>query len=142
MRSSPMRAAAYRFRATFGQRWGDYLTLIVLVGLLGGVAWAPSPAPGEPSRRTSHILGLHPSDLQIFTTFANSSIGGSVGYDPATNAKILRLPFVHSMDTIVGFDGNLDFVHGEHLRINPVRSHPSSKAPQVANTRLRTRPTS
>ena len=30
--------AWYRFRATFGRRWAGYLTVAVLVGLLGGVA--------------------------------------------------------------------------------------------------------
>ena len=120
MRSSALRAAAYRFRATFGQRWGDYLTLIVLIGLLGGVALgAIAGARRTQSSYVTYLGTIHPSDLQIFTTFANSSIGGSLGYDPATNAEILRLPFVHGMDTIVGFDGNLDFVHGEHLRIQP-----------------------
>ena len=120
MRSSTLRAATYRFRATFGQRWGDYLTLIVLIGLLGGVALgAIAGARRTQSSYVTYLGTIHPSDLQIFTTFANSSIGGSLGYDPATNAEILRLPFVHGMDTIVGFDGNLDFVHGEHLRIQP-----------------------
>ena len=125
-----MRAAAYRFRATFRQRGGEYLTLVVLIGLLGGVALgAIAGARRTQSSYVTYLGTIHPSDLQIFTTFANSSIGGSVGYDPATNAKILRLPFVHSMDTIVGFDGNLDFVHGEHLRIQPGEKPPVFEGP-------------
>jgi len=33
-----LRVAAYRFRATFGRRWGGYLALVLLIGLVGGLA--------------------------------------------------------------------------------------------------------
>ena len=97
MRSSTLRAATYRFRATFGKRRGEYLTLIVLIGLLGGVALgAIAGARRTQASYVTYLGSIRPSDMQIFTTFANPSIGGSVGYDPATNARILRLPFVRS----------------------------------------------
>ncbi len=125
MTPSALRAAAYRFRATFRQRWGGYLTLIVLIGLLGGVALgAIAGARRTQSSYVAYLGTIHPSDLQIFTAFANPSVGGTVGYDAATNAKIVRLPFVHSMDTIVGFDGNLDFVRGIHSHILPGEKPP------------------
>ena len=130
VRSATARATAYRFRATFGQRWGDYLVLIVLIGLLGGVALgAIAGARRTQSSYVSYLGSIHPSDLQIFTTIANASIGGNVGYDPAKDAKIRRLPFVQGMDTIVGFDGNLAFVHGEHLRILPGEKPPVFEGP-------------
>jgi hypothetical protein len=130
VRSSAARATAYRIRATFGQRWGDYLSLIVLIGLLGGVALgAVAGARRTQSSYVSYLGTIHHSDLQIFTTFANSSIGGSVGYDPVKNAKILRLPFVQGMDTIVGFDGNLAFVHGTHPHIQPGEKPPVFEGP-------------
>ncbi len=130
MTFSALRAAAYRFRATFRQRWGGYLTLIVLIGLLGGVALgAIAGARRTQSSYVTYIGSIHPSDLQIFTTFANASIGGSLGYDSATNAEIARLPFVRSMETIVGFDGNLDFVKGEHLHIRPGEKPPVFEGP-------------
>ena len=85
----------------------------MLIGLLGGVALgAIAGARRTQSSYVTYLGSIHPSDLQIFTTFANPSIGGNVGYDPAIVAKILRQPFVRGMDTIVGFDGNLAFVHG------------------------------
>jgi len=38
MTVAPMGLAAYRFRTTLARRWTGYLTIVVLVGLLGGVA--------------------------------------------------------------------------------------------------------
>ena len=38
MNSQVSRVAGYRFRATFARRWGGYLTVVLLVGLLGGLA--------------------------------------------------------------------------------------------------------
>jgi hypothetical protein len=33
-----LRVATYRFRATFGRRWGGYLALVLLIGGTGGLA--------------------------------------------------------------------------------------------------------
>ncbi|MEY2570113.1 MAG: hypothetical protein QOE63_463, partial [Acidimicrobiaceae bacterium] len=33
-----LRVVLYRLRATFGRRWAGYLTLVLLVGVLGGLA--------------------------------------------------------------------------------------------------------
>ena len=38
MNGPVLRVAWYRFRATFRRRLGGYLTLAVLIGLVGGVA--------------------------------------------------------------------------------------------------------
>ena len=38
--SQVLRLAWYRLRATFGRRWGGYLSVILLVALIGGVAMA------------------------------------------------------------------------------------------------------
>jgi hypothetical protein len=38
--SQVLRLAWYRFRAMFGRRWGGYLSVILLVALIGGVAMA------------------------------------------------------------------------------------------------------
>ena len=125
LRSSPWRAAAYRFRATFGQRWGDYLTLIVLIGLLGGVALgAIAGARRTQASYVTYLGSVQPSDVQVFTAFANPALGSSVGYNATTDARILRLPYVRREEAIVGFDGNLDFVRGEHLDIQPGEKPP------------------
>ncbi|MGO9875943.1 MAG: hypothetical protein ACLPVY_19365 [Acidimicrobiia bacterium] len=33
-----LRVAGFRFRATFGRRWGGLLAIVLLVGLVGGLA--------------------------------------------------------------------------------------------------------
>jgi hypothetical protein len=123
--SAAARVAAYRFRATFRRRWGDYLTLVVLIGLLGGAALgAVAGARRTQASYVTYLKTTNPSDLEIFTAFANPALGSSVGYNPTTDARILRLPFVRSEYSLVGFDGNLDFVHGIHSHMEPGEKPP------------------
>ena len=83
---SAAHVASYRFRATFGRRWGGYLTLAVLIGLLGGVAMASLVA----ARRTDSsypkfLAGTNPSDLIVQPN------GGSGSYQDAVSSSP-RLP--------------------------------------------------
>jgi hypothetical protein len=82
------RLAWYRFRATLRRRWGGYLALAVLTGLVGGVAMGSMAA----ARRTdsSHprfLASTNPSDLvvQPFT---------SPAYSPGFVRQLARLPHV------------------------------------------------
>jgi len=125
VRSPNAHAAAYRFRATFARRWGEYLTLIVLVGLLGGVALgAMAGARRTQSSYVTYLGSIHPSDVQVFTAFANPALGSSVGYNATTDAKILGLPYVRGEEAVVGFNGNLAFVHGAKPHIRPGEKPP------------------
>ena len=126
MTSVVFRAAWYRFRATVRRRWGEYLAVVVLIGLLGGVALGSIAG----ARRTqasyeTYLASTNPYDLAIFTAFANPALGSSVGYNAATDAKILHLPFVRSEDAVVGFNGNLDYVRGVRFHIAPGEKPPS-----------------
>jgi hypothetical protein len=38
--ASVVREASYRFRACFRERWGGYVVLLLLIGVVGGVAMA------------------------------------------------------------------------------------------------------
>jgi len=70
--------AWYRFRATFGPRCGGYLSLVVLVGLVGGVALASAAA----ARRTESsfpvfLASTNPSDLIVqYNTVGQASYSG------------------------------------------------------------------
>jgi hypothetical protein len=58
--------AGYRCRATFGRRWGGYLSLALLIGLVGGVALGSAAA----ARRTESsfpvfLASTNPSDVIV-----------------------------------------------------------------------------
>jgi hypothetical protein len=89
------RLAWYRFLTTFRSRWGGYLTLAVLTGLVGGVAMASMVA----ARRTdasypAFLASTNPSDLvvQPFTTPA---------YAPGFVRQLARLPHVSGVAVAV-----------------------------------------
>ena len=82
------RLAWYRFRVTFRRRWGGYLALAVLTGLVGGVAMGSMVA----ARRTDSsyprfLASTNPSDLvvQPFT---------SPAYSPGFVRQLAQLPHV------------------------------------------------
>jgi hypothetical protein len=79
--------AWYRFRCTWGGRWPGYLSLVLLLGLLGGLAMGSVAA----ARRTqaafpAYLATTNPSDLTVLTGLYG--VAGSKGYDPAAIAKI------------------------------------------------------
>ena len=79
--------AWYRFRATFARRWGGYLSVVLLIGLIGGTAMASI----EAGRRTqssypTFLASTNPSDL-VVSVFAPGS-----GAVPATSLLAEDLP--------------------------------------------------
>ena len=100
-----LRVAAYRFRPTLRRRLGAYVTLAVLVGLVGGVAIASFAA----ARRTQSSYGVYlastnPSDLSVITGVLNPAIGNGAGYNAGLVRTISRLPHVVAFDTEEGID--------------------------------------
>jgi hypothetical protein len=92
------RVAWYRFRITFRRLWSGYLTLAVLIGLVGGVAMGSMVA----ARRTDasypkFLASTNPSDLvvQPFTTPA---------YAPGFVRQLARLPHVNGVAVAVPFN--------------------------------------
>ncbi len=105
MSRAVVRESSYRFRATFRQRVGGYLTLVVLLALVGGVAMAAAAG----ARRTQssfpdYLASTNPSDVQMFTEFAPIS---NTGYSKNVADAVARVPAVARAVTVVGFDGNL-----------------------------------
>ena len=56
----------YRFRATFARRWGGYLSVVVLIGLIGGIAMA-SIAAGRRTQSSypTFLASTNPSDMTV-----------------------------------------------------------------------------
>jgi hypothetical protein len=58
--------AWYRFVATFGRRWGGYLTLVLLMGLIGGIALGSvAAARRTQSSYATFLASTNPSDLSL-----------------------------------------------------------------------------
>jgi len=97
--------AWYRFRATFGHRWGGYLALVLLLGLVGGMAIAAVAG----ARRTQssfpvYLASTNPSDVEVFTEFDPIT---HIGYSSRVDDAIARVKYVERAADVVGFDGTL-----------------------------------
>jgi hypothetical protein len=86
----------YRFRTTFRAFWPTYLSLVLLIGLLGGLSMGSLAA----ARRTDssfpvYFARTNPSQLSGVTAVLNPLLFHSdVGYDPKIIQAIAHLPHV------------------------------------------------
>jgi hypothetical protein len=123
--SSLLRVAFYRFRATFGRRWPGYATLVLLIGLVGGLAMGSIAG----ARRTQSSFPVYaastkPAQVQAFDAFLDPAIGDNSGYYPARARAIARLPHVGEAETDVGFDANLVLLSHLHTHTQPGEKPP------------------
>jgi hypothetical protein len=80
--------AWYRFRATFGIRWGGYLAIVLLIGLVGGVAMGSlAGARKTQSSYPTFLAGTNPSDLLVQPTISVSCTSGLI-------TQLAQLPLV------------------------------------------------
>ena len=91
----------YRFRATLGRRWGGYLSVVLLVGLVGGIAMG-SIAAGRRTQSSypTFLASTNPSDMTVAVyvpNFTNGVVSPLI-------ASIARLPGVKRVRDVVGPD--------------------------------------
>ncbi len=99
------RLAAYRFRTTFRNRRGGLLALMLLVGLVGGLAMASiAGARRTASSFTTYWASTNPPDLVGVTGVLNPTIGSFSGYDARVIAEISKLPQVTHVESQSGID--------------------------------------
>ncbi|MGP8208315.1 MAG: FtsX-like permease family protein [Acidimicrobiales bacterium] len=94
----------YRFRRTFERRWGEYLTLVLLIGLVGGLAMGSVAA----ARRTDSSFSVYwastnPSDLVGGTGVLDASAGLKAYEAPIVEA-ISHLPHVARVESQSGIN--------------------------------------
>jgi hypothetical protein len=90
--------AWYRFQATFRRRWGGYLSLVLLIGLVGGLAMASiAGARRTQSSYTTFLAGTNPSDLNV--ALYNPATNGGPG--PPLATKIAHLAGVKRVRDLV-----------------------------------------
>ena len=153
MTTGALGVARYRLRTTFRHRWGGYLSLIILVGLIGGLGLGSLAA----ARRTQSSFSTFLASTNPRTSTVSVYSGGvsttNPNYDPALTAAIARLPHVRHVAAAHRRDGRSP----DGRRVAEVRGHrrglsrgqrqraalhpgPRRRAPRVA-CRRRTDPT-
>jgi FtsX-like permease family/MacB-like periplasmic core domain len=96
-----LRVAWYRFRATLGHRWGGYLSVILLVGLVGGVAMGSIAAARRTQSSFSVFLAsTNPSDLSVPTFGASAS----ANYSAALTKEIAKLREVRHVEAWISLN--------------------------------------
>ncbi|MGA2124319.1 MAG: FtsX-like permease family protein [Acidimicrobiales bacterium] len=106
--SHALRVAWFRYRASFRRRWVGYLTIVVLIGSVGGVALASlAGARRTESSLPTFVTSTNPSTLAMMTTYDDPALGVNSGYNPTVDAEIARLPFVARSTSAIIFDANI-----------------------------------
>jgi hypothetical protein len=82
-------------RATIGHRWQAYVTMVVLIGFLGGLGLGGlAAARRTQSSFSSFLAASNPSNLDVTVYGAQSGSGGNPDYSPALTSAIGRIPGV------------------------------------------------
>lgn len=102
MGSSAARVVRYRSRATFARQRGSYLSLVVLIGLIGGIAIGSITA----ARRTqsaypAFLAATNASDLTM-STYGVTNNSSASNYSPRLTREIAGLPEVKRVEGWVG----------------------------------------
>jgi ABC-type antimicrobial peptide transport system permease subunit len=115
-----LRVAWFRNRACFHQRFIGLVSMVVLIGAIGGLALASvAGARRTESSFPTYLKSTNPSDVAVFSTYDDPGLGVNTGYDSALQRKIAQLPLVERMTSGIIFDGNinLDAVKGIHAHL-------------------------
>ena len=110
--------AWYRFQATFRRRWGGYLAIALLVGLVGGIAMGSIAA----ARRTqssypTFLAHTNASDLTM-STYGVTNNSTANNYLPQLSREIAHLPEVRLVESWVGV-GVVPLEHDGAPNLNP-----------------------
>lgn len=98
--SEALRIAWYRFRSTLRRRWRGYVSVVLLIGLLGGIAMA-SIAGGRRTQSSypTFFTSTNPSNLTI-SAFATNSGADTTGTGKLAS-EIAHLADVRKVRTLL-----------------------------------------
>jgi hypothetical protein len=93
-----LRLGWFRTRATFADQWLSYLSIVLLIGLIGGLAMASvAAARRTQSSFSTFIASTSPSDL----TIAGFPNGTSSAYSASLTQKIRSFPTVTKVEAVL-----------------------------------------
>jgi hypothetical protein len=119
------RVARYRFRATFGRRWGGLLAIVVLIGLVGGLAiGALAGARRTQSSFPAYLRHVDADTLGAITAFDSPGVS-NVPYNAGLIAKIARLPLVKQVADFTIVDPEVTPLDGHAIHVAAGGSPPS-----------------
>ena len=102
-RKDVLPVALYRFQRTFRQRRGAYVSLVLLIGLVGGLSMgALAAARRTESSFPTFLASTNPSNLSLATALWNPALGYTTGYNGPLVATIARLPHVRRAESYSG----------------------------------------
>ena len=94
--------ARYRFVTTWHRQRGGYVALVILIGLVGGLALGSiAAARRTASSYSAFLASTNPSDLTIIPA------GGLMGYSACLASQIRRLPHVERVKSYVALSASL-----------------------------------
>ena len=95
--SQVWRVAWFRSRATFGRRWSGLLAVVLLLGLLGGLAMgAVAGARRTESSFPRFLAGTNPSDLTVLETSGQANLLGTMARLPHVK-QVRSAAFVNTL---------------------------------------------
>jgi hypothetical protein len=110
--------AWYRLASTFGRRWTGYLTIVLLIGLIGGLAMGSiAGARRTSSSYATYLASTDPSDLTV--TLGVASCQTCSGYSPKVESTLARLPHVERVEGSIETYGQVLEPDGTPPNINP-----------------------
>ena len=98
----PTRVYRYRLRSILRRRWTDYLLLVLLIGLVGGLAMGSVVAGRRTQSAYASFLRQHDASTLTMSSYGVYTGSSANLYFPAVEAAIRRLPEVAEVQSWLG----------------------------------------
>ena len=116
MRPNAFKVGGYRFKSTLRHRWTSYVSLVLFIAVLGGVAMGTvAGARRTETSFTTLLNSRNSSQIYGVTQVYNPQAGYSTGYSASAVEKVRRLPHVAGVEPLVGLNAFPLGPHGQTI---------------------------